>query len=117
MSYEAKQTKNYNQAADEITKSASTVLESLGGKASKKNKPEQGRLDVNFNKKLKGKFMNNRVQVQVQITAQSPEQCTIAAQAYPVDPVGMKLTFGVQGKPAHQVLEVFFSELESQIGS
>ncbi len=51
MSYVAKETKIYNQAADEVIKSAEAAINQLGGKPSKKNKPAEGRLDANFNKK------------------------------------------------------------------
>jgi hypothetical protein len=115
MAYDVKQSKTYTQAADAVTNSAVAVIQTLGGVTTKKNKPDQGRLDANFNKKIKGEYMNNRVQLQVQIKAQSSQECVVSAEAYPVDPMGMKLTFGVKGKPAQQVLDVFFAELDNQI--
>lgn len=112
MSYVVKETKIYNRAADEIIKSAEAAIAQLGGKPSKKNKPAEGRLDANFNKKVGGKPLNNRVQLEVKITSQSPEQCQVAIEAYPVDPIGNKLAFGVQGQPGQVVLDAFLSALE-----
>ncbi len=117
MAYEAKQTKTYSYAADEVIRSASMVIANLGGKASKKNDPAKGRLEANFNKKVKGQFMNNRVQLEIKIASQSPEQCTVSALSYPVDPVGQKLLFGVRGKPARRVIDTFFAELDAQFES
>ena len=87
------------------------------GKKSKKSNPTKGRVDANFNKKIKGDYINNRVQLQVKIDAQSPEQCMVSAMSYPVDPVGQKLAFGVQGEPARVVIDVFFTELDTQFGA
>ena len=115
MGYDASENKTLDHPAEATIQSASEVISRLGGKASKKNNPAQGRLEANFNKTIKGEFMNNRVQLEVDIASQSPAQCTVKAAAYPVDPVGMKLTFGVKGKPAQRVIDVFFAELDAQL--
>jgi hypothetical protein len=115
MPYEAKATKTYDQPIDDMIKSISEVFGRLGGKASKKNNPAQGYFETNFNKKIKGEYMVNRVQLEVKIDSQSADQCAVTAEAYPVDPVGQKLMFGVRGKPAGFVLDTFFTELEAQL--
>ena len=115
MAYEAKRRKTYNHSAEFISHSVSEIIQSLGGKESKKSNPSKGRLDANFNKKIKGEFIGNRVQLQVKIDSQSPEQCRVSALSYPVDPVGQKLAFGVRGEPAKLVLDKFFSELDKQL--
>jgi hypothetical protein len=115
MGYDVSENKTLDYPADEMIKSASEVISRLGGKASKKSDPAKGRLEANFNKSIKGEFMNNRVQLEVSIASQSPAQCTVTAEAYPVDPVGMKLMFGVQGKPARRVIDAFFTELDAQL--
>lgn len=115
MAYEANQTKTYNHSAAGVIQSAAGIIEQLGGKTSKKNDPAKGYLEANFNKKVKGEFINNRCQLEVKVQAQSEEQCAVSAQAYPVDPIGRKLTFGVRGKPAQKVIDAFFAELATQI--
>ena len=114
MAYEAKQRKTYNRSAEFISQSVSEIVTNLGGKESKKSNPAKGRLDANFNKKIKGEYINNRIQLQVKIAPQSPEQCLVSAISYPVDPVGQKLAFGVQGEPAKVVIDTFFGELDTQ---
>ena len=117
MAYEAKQRKTYNQSAEFISQSVSDIITSLDGKESKKSNPAKGRLDANFNKKIKGEPINNRVQLQVKVDSQSPEQCMVSAMAYPVDPLGNKLGFGVQGDPARVVIDAFFGELDTKFGA
>jgi len=114
MAYEAKHRKVYNHSAEFISQSASEIIKGLGGKESNKSNPTKGRLDANFNKKIKNEYINNRVQLQVKIDAQSPEQCMVSAMSYPVDPVGQKLGFGVRGEPARLVIDTFFAELDAQ---
>ena len=116
MAYEAKHRKTYNQSAERINQSLPEIIATLGGKESQKSNPAKGRVDANFNKKIKGEYMNNRVQLQTKVDSQSPEQCMVAAMAYPVDPVGTKLSFGVQGDPARVVINAFFAELDTQFG-
>lgn len=115
MAYDVNQTKTYNHSAAGVIQSAGSVIEQLGGKASKKNDPAKGYLEANFNKKIGGDFLNNRCQLEVNVKAQSEEQCAVSAEAYPVDPIGRKLTFGVRGKPAQKIVDAFFAALEAQI--
>jgi len=115
MPYEVRATKTYNQPAQETIKLVTRVIEGLGGKSSKKSDPAQGRLEANFNKKIKNDYINNRLQLEVSVGSQSPEQSTISAEAYPVDPIGKKLMFGVMGKPAQQLINAFFAELDANL--
>ena len=115
MAYNVKQTKTIDRSADQVIKSVSETLTTLAGKVSKKNKPDQGYFSMNFNKKIMSEYMNNRVQLEIKIKAGSADQCTLSAEAYPVDPVGQKLMFGVRGKPARLVMERFLTELAAQL--
>ena len=117
MAYDVKHRKIYNHSAESISQSASEIIKILGGKESKKSNPAKGRLDANFNKKINGEFIGNRIQLQVKIASQTPEQCMVSAMSYPVDPVGQKLAFGVQGEPARFVMDTFFGELDTQFGA
>ena len=115
MAYDVKATKTYSYPSEKLIDAVATVISSLGGKPSKKNNPAAGRLEANFNKKIKSEYMNNRCQLEVKVVAQSPEQSTLSAEAYPVDPIGGKLMFGVIGKPARLVIDTFFAELEGHL--
>lgn len=111
MSFVVKETKTYNQAAADVVKSAEAAITQLGGKPSKKNKPEKGHLEANFNKKIGGKPIDNRIQLEVDVASQSGDQCTVNIVAYPVDPMGNKLSFGVRGQPGKVVLDAFLENL------
>jgi hypothetical protein len=110
-SYTVTESKTYNQPVDAIVKSAIETISKLGGSQSKKSKPEAGRLDANFNKKIGSQPLNNRIQLEVNVTSQSPEQCIVSIVAYPIDPVGQKLMFGVRGQPARAVVDAFLGGL------
>jgi hypothetical protein len=114
MKYTVKETKSYDRPQADVIASTAQALKALGGKTSKKTKPSKGYFDVNFNKKIKGKYFSNRIQLHVKI-AQSSEQSTVSVEAYPVSPIGQKLMFGVKGKPARMVVDTFWAELEAQL--
>ena len=115
MSYEVKETRTYDHSADAVNRLAAEVIRQLGGKLSKK-KSADGSLTANFNKKIKGKMFANRCQLEVTVIPQTAEQCQVTMLAYPVDPIGNKLLFGVRGDPARMVVDTFLTDFEAQIG-
>ena len=116
MSYDAKLRKEYAHATDQLSISIEQLLTNLGGKPAKGKSLPHGQFDVNFNKKINGEFINNRIQLKVKVAPVNDRSCTVSAMAYPVDPVGQKLAFGVIGEPAKHVLDVMFSFLDAQFG-
>lgn len=115
MPYEAKEKRTYDQPADTVTKLAAETIDQLGGKMLKKSKPADGSLEANFNKKIKDRAIRNRCQLEVSIARQSAKQCTVSVTAYPVDPLGNRLTFGVPGNPGRFVVDTFFADLDERI--
>jgi hypothetical protein len=115
MSYEAKATRTYDQPAEIVVELAAKAIADLGGKPSKKSKPASRRLEANFNKKIGNRAFGNRCQVEISVTSQTAEQCALAARVYPVDPIGNPLLFGVRGKPAHLVLDIFLADLDQRV--
>jgi hypothetical protein len=115
MAYDINQAKTYNQPAQELSQTAAAVIAKLGGKADKKSKPEAGQLMATFNKQVKNQMLPNRVQLIVKMEPVSPESSQVSVLAYPVDPVGNKLMFGVRGHATQTVVDHFFGELEITI--
>ena len=117
MSYTVKESKSFPRSASDMIASTSQALSALGGKLSRKSKPKAGYFDITFNKKINDKgqkrYINNRVQLHVKIQADSAEQSSLAVEAYPINPIGQKLMFGVRGKPARFVIDTFWAELEA----
>ncbi|MCK6629978.1 MAG: hypothetical protein L6R45_32985 [Anaerolineae bacterium] len=116
MAYDVKQVKTYQQPAQAMSQLAAAVVAKLGGKADKKSNPAAGHIEVTFNKQVKNQMLPNRIQLVVKLEAASPESSQLSVLAYPVDPVGNKLMFGVRGNAARTVVDTFLAELEAQAG-
>jgi hypothetical protein len=117
MAYDINQAKSYNQPIQEMSQVAAAVITRLGGKADKKSNPAAGQLMATFNKQVKNQMLPNRVQIIVKMEPLSPESSQVSVLAYPVDPVGNKLLFGVRGNATRTVVDHFFGELEAQANS
>jgi hypothetical protein len=116
MAYDINQAKTYNHSAQEMSQTAAAVIAKLGGKADKKSNPAAGQLIATFNKQVKNHMLPNRVQIIVKTEPVSPESSQLSLLAYPVDPLGKKLMFGVRGNATRTVVDYFFNELEAQVG-
>ncbi len=116
MPYEVKESKAYPRPAAEVASAAAEVVKEIEGKLAKGSDPAQGRVEANFNKSVAGKSFGNRVQLVVVVTGAGNES-TLALEAYPVDPLGKKLLFGVLGDPARLVVSAFSSRLDKRLGA
>jgi len=117
MSFDVTRKKNYSSPAQTIGQFAGQTLETLGGKLSSRNNPAKGMFEINFNKKIKNNMLPNRIDLQIKIIPQAADGCDVMARAFPVDPMGNKLTFGVQGNAAEVVMTTFFEELDKYISA
>ena len=115
MGYEARATRAYGRPAAAVVDQATEAVARLGGKAGKGSRPADGHLEAAFNKAVAGKTFMNRCELVVQVTADGPERCAVAVEAYPVDPMGKKLLFGVMGEPAKLVATAFCQELDARL--
>ncbi len=116
MSYDVNFKQSYNQPAAKVGQSAADLLVQLGGKTSPSNNPAAGQLEATFNKQIKNQMLPNRCQLRIKIVAQSPESCQLMAKAFPIDPLGNKLGFGVIGNAAQVVINTFSEELAGRLG-
>jgi hypothetical protein len=106
----------YSRPAAEVVAAAAEVMTEIEGKLAKGSDPAKGRVEANFNKSVAGKSFGNRVQLIVQVSGQTGAECALALEAYPVDPLGKKLLFGVMGEPARLVVNAFTARLEARLG-
>ena len=111
-----KESKAYPRPAAEVASAAAEVVKEIEGKLAKGSDPAQGRVEANFNKSVAGKSFGNRVQLVVRVTGEGNES-TLALEAYPVDPLGKKLLFGVLGDPARLVVSAFTARLDKRLGA
>ncbi len=114
MPYEVKESKVYARPAAEVAAAAAEVMKGIDGKLAKGSDPASGRVEATFNKSVAGKAFGNRVQLVVQVTGSGAE-CALALEAFPVDPLGKKLLFGVLGDPARLVVSAFTARLDARL--
>ena len=116
MPFEVKESRVYTRPAAEVAAAAAEVMKEIEGKLAKASDPAQGRVEANFNKSVAGKSFGNRVQLVVQVTDRAGGESALALEAYPVDPLGKKLLFGVMGEPARLVVDAFTARLDARLG-
>ena len=115
MSYEVSESREIARPAAMVLTAAAEIITQLGGKRPKKDLGVAGQLQADFNKSVGGTSFNNRVQLTVRVTGNGADRCTLLVEAAPVDPLGQRLRFGVQGEPAKLVTGAFWKHLEARL--
>lgn len=114
MPYDVKASRVFPRPAAEVTAAAAETLRAIDGKLGKGADPARDRLETTFNKTVASKAFGNRVHIVVQVTEQGAG-CGLALEAFPVDPLGRKLRFGVLGDPARLVADAFAAHLDGRL--
>jgi hypothetical protein len=115
VSHEVVESRAFARPAAAVLALASDIAAQLGGK-----RPKHAAGDcvtADFNKQIGGRAFSNRVQIVVRVTADGPDRCSAHVEAYPIDPIGNRLRFGVLGDPAQLVTRAFWEQLEARITS
>ena len=115
MSHEVKEVRVFSRPAAAVLALASDVAAQLGGKRPKNAAGDC--VTADFNKQIGGRAFGNRVQIVVRVTVDGPDRCAAHVEAYPIDPLGNRLRFGVLGDPARLVTVAFWEQLEARITS
>jgi hypothetical protein len=115
MSYAVNETKELSRPAADVLATVRELLVQLGGKRPKKDPGEADQVQADFNKEVAGRAFANRVRVIVRVAGDT-SRCTTSVEAYPVDPLGNRLQFGVVGEPARFVAGVIWERLEARLG-
>jgi len=114
MSYTIKETRTVARPAAELLAIAGEVVFQLGGKRPKR--PDTaGEIRADFNKAVGGAAFGNRVQLIVHAADDGSGGCTTSVEAYPIDPLGKPLQFGVIGEPARLVTTAFWAQLDRRV--
>jgi len=117
MSYAVNETKDLPRPAAEVLAAADAILDQLGAKRSTKPPVVEGQLQAEFNKQVGGRAFTNRVQLTLRVVDGGSDRCTATVDAYPIDPLGKPLRFGVLGQPARLVTTAFWERLEARLSS
>jgi len=73
--------------------------------------PDAGRVEAQFDKKMRGKILGDRSWVEVQITS-TAGTATCSLYAFPLNAVGQKLMFGARDGVVDAVIEALWEETE-----
>ena len=114
MSYVVSETRELAHPASDVLAVAREVLPRLGGKRPRKDPGLADQVHAEFNKQIGGRAFASRVRVIVRV-AENGLRCTTSLEAYPVDPLGNPLQFGVVGEPARLVAGIIWERLEARL--
>lgn len=116
MAFEVKETRTYPAAAAAVFQAAQGAVANLKGQVLTAD-AAKGRLEARFDKKLQGKVLGDRTQIEVQVRAQEPDRSAVAVLIYPLDALNRKLQFGARKGVPETVMAWFFESLEHQLGA
>lgn len=114
MSYTVKETRSFLRPAADLLAIAGALVGELGGKRPRKP-PGDGAVHAEFNKAVGREVFGNRVQLIVRAADDGAGRGALSLEAYPVDPLGRPLAFGVVGDPARRVADAFWAGLTTRL--
>lgn len=106
--------KTYPYQPDVLYQAALGAIGGLGGEISKQEQTA-GVIEAKFDKKILGKVLGDRTQIEIKIENPTPEESTISTEIYPLDPVGRKLMFGARKGVSQTVTTWFYAHLEHRL--
>lgn len=113
MSYTIKEERTYDQSTDAVLQA---VLGAVSGLEGNVLKQEDNRVEAKFDKKILGKVLGDRTQIEVDLSPAANGKTTVAVTIYPIDPVGRKLMFGARKGVNKTVLGWYWAHLEHRLG-
>ena len=111
MSFEVNQSKTYSQPLEAVQTAALGAISGLEGKVLKQN---DNRIEAKFDKKILGKVLGDRTQIDIDLSAAEGES-QVNVTVYPLDPVGRKLMFGARKGVSQTVISWFWAHLEHRL--
>jgi len=112
MSFEVNQSKTYNHSFEAVQTAALGAISGLEGKILKQS---ENRIEAKFDKKILGKVLGDRTQIEIDLSAPNDGSSQVDVTVYPLDPVGRKLLFGARKGVAQTVTSWFWAHLEHRL--
>ena len=112
MSFEVNQSKTYSQSLEAVQTAALGAVSGLEGKILKQS---ENRIEAKFDKKILGKVLGDRTQIEIVLSAAANGESQVNVTVYPLDPVGRKLMFGARKGVAQTVISWFWAHLEHRL--
>ncbi|MCW1968106.1 MAG: hypothetical protein KIH69_008310 [Anaerolineae bacterium] len=100
-----------NQAA--VYQAALGAISGLEGKLTRQD-VDKGVIEAKFDKKILGRVLGDRTQLQVTLLADG-EACKVIVEAFPLDAIGRRLMFGARAGVTETVVDWFFAHLEHRL--
>lgn len=116
MAFEVSETRTYAAAPATVFQAAQAAVAGLKGQVLKTEAAKR-RLEARFDKKLRGKVLGDRTQIEVQVNEPGPGRSTVAVLVYPLDALNRRLQFGARKGVPETVMAWFFEFLEQQLGA
>lgn len=116
MPFEVRETRTYTAQPDAVYRAALAAVETLRGQVLQSD-PAQGRLSARFDKKLRGKILGDRTQIEIECAAAPTAQTSVAVLVYPLDALNRKLMFGARKGVPETVMSWFFEDLERHLSA
>ncbi len=111
MSFDVNQTKTYSQSLEDVKTAALGAIDGLEGKVLKQS---ENHIEAKFDKKILGKVLGDRTQIEIDLSAANGES-QVDVTVYPLDPVGRKLMFGARKGVSQTVMTWFWAHLEHRL--
>ncbi len=114
MPFEVQETRTYTCEAEAAYRAALAAIAGLHGQTLHTD-PGQRRIEARFDKKLRGKVLGDRTQIEIRVTEPAAGQGAVDVLVYPLDALNRKLMFGARKGVPETVLSWFFEELEQHM--
>jgi ribosomal protein L35AE/L33A len=114
MPFTIRETKTYQYPSEIVYQAALGAIGGLEGKVISED-AEAGQIQAKFDKKILGKVLGDRTQIELKIDSQSLGESTVGIEIYPLDPLGRKLMFGARKGVSRTVANWFIAHLEHRL--
>ncbi|HAF62466.1 MAG TPA: hypothetical protein DCK95_09080 [Anaerolineaceae bacterium] len=114
MPYEKKANKIFRYPLDHVYQSTIFCVNYMGGKIIKQDQ-EKGILFAQMDKKLFGKYLGDRSQLEIQFRDEGNSQTSMYIFAYPLNAVGQKLMFGAREGVVDTIISTLYQEMEKHL--
>ena len=109
-------TKTFPHSFADTYRSAYNSAKAIKGKILKHD-PEKRIMNIQFDKKLYGKYLGDRSRFEIQFSEGDGPETTLTILAYPVNPIGQRLMFGQREGVIPAVSSAFYEEMQKRLSA
>ena len=113
MKYRINEEKKYKHSLADVTAAMNGAVEGLGGKVLSAD-PAQHHYTLWLDKKILGRVLGDRSQLELKLT-EHDGSCQVSMSAFPVDPIGREMGFGVRKGALKTAVTWFWAHLEHRL--